>query len=367
MAIEYVEIRDTNRVFIGIIDTAISIIWHSVYYGVGDFEIYAQATEKHLALLAQDYFVTRPDNNEVGIIENIHITRTAQDGDVIVASGRFAKSILDRRIIYNYSNNENNPFILSGKVEENVRNLVNKNAIACPFDSKRDIAILSLGNLADIPTVITDESGKATQIQVSCKNLMNYTDELLKQYGLSARVTLNDDSKMLEYGVFEGTDRSAEVIFSQDFDNLIQSDYEHDTSTERNIAFVGGEGEGIARFFSLVGDKQGIERREIFVDASDINKDYLDEQNIEKQYTDEEYKKMLDAEGKQSISVNTAIDIFTGSINATFGNWILNEDYFLGDIVTLQDNRLGKYAAVRITEVTEVQDENGYSIDAKYE
>ena len=48
MAIEYVEIRDESRNIVGIIDTAQSIIWHSVYNGVGDFEIYAQATEKHI-------------------------------------------------------------------------------------------------------------------------------------------------------------------------------------------------------------------------------------------------------------------------------------------------------------------------------
>ena len=43
MAIEYVEIRNTNAEVIGIIDAAQSIIWHSVYFGVGDFEIYTKA------------------------------------------------------------------------------------------------------------------------------------------------------------------------------------------------------------------------------------------------------------------------------------------------------------------------------------
>ncbi len=367
MAIEYVEIRDTNRSFIGIIDTAISVIWHSVYFGVGDFEIYAQATKKHINLLKQDYYVSRPDSEEIGIIERIHFTSTPQDGDVMVASGRFAKSLLDRRIIYDYSGNENKPFILSGKVEENVRNLVLKNAINCPFDSKRNISVLALGVLSGIPTLISDEQGVATKIQVSCDNLLTFTDELLHKYNLSARVSLNDDTLKLEYTVISGTDRSGEVVFSQDYDNLAQSEYITDSSTERNIAFVGGEGEGIERFFSLVGEKQGLQRRELYVDASGVNKAYKDEQNVERQYTDAEYKEMLDANGEQTLSENKSTDVFSGNINVTFGNWILNRDYFLGDVVTVQDNRINKYAAVRITEVTEVQDENGYNIDAKYE
>lgn len=43
--IEYVEVRSAStREIIGIIDNSKSIIWHDVYYGVGDFEIYAPCT-----------------------------------------------------------------------------------------------------------------------------------------------------------------------------------------------------------------------------------------------------------------------------------------------------------------------------------
>ena len=38
--IEYLEIRDKSRGFIGVIDTATSIIWSEEYYGAGTFEIY---------------------------------------------------------------------------------------------------------------------------------------------------------------------------------------------------------------------------------------------------------------------------------------------------------------------------------------
>ena len=99
--IEYLEIRDkSTRDIIGIIDTAQSIIWKSVYYGVGDFEIYVAATAENIAMLAEDNYVTRIDNDECGIIEHIEITDDSNDGKMIVASGRFVKSILDRRIVY---------------------------------------------------------------------------------------------------------------------------------------------------------------------------------------------------------------------------------------------------------------------------
>lgn len=49
--IEYVEIRGADTRIIGIIDTASAIIWHSVYFGVGDFEIHTAATSEFVDLL----------------------------------------------------------------------------------------------------------------------------------------------------------------------------------------------------------------------------------------------------------------------------------------------------------------------------
>lgn len=124
MAIEYVEIRDINREIIGVVDTANSIIWHEVYFGVGDFEIYAKATPEHLFLLVEDRYVTRPESDNVGIIEKIVIADNIQDGKMIVATGRFAKSILERRLIYKLSGKTNTPTILRGNVEENIRRVI---------------------------------------------------------------------------------------------------------------------------------------------------------------------------------------------------------------------------------------------------
>ena len=49
--IDYVEVRDENLDLLGIIDAFNSVIWNSVYYGVGDFEIYTRATEEAIQLL----------------------------------------------------------------------------------------------------------------------------------------------------------------------------------------------------------------------------------------------------------------------------------------------------------------------------
>lgn len=372
--IDVLEIRNAAREMIGVIDTAKSVIWHSVYFGVGDFEIYAQLTPQHLTLLTIGNYVTRNDNDEVGIIETINVTYSAQDGYMIAASGRFAKSLLDRRIIYKLSGKTNRPSILSGNVEIAARQLVLDNAIACSFDSRRNIPVVGLGALAGLPAVIVNESGNAAQKQVSHDPLLNFTDEFLKEYGYGAKIILNASNKKLLYVVFSGADRSTEntagnspIIFSTDYENLNSSAYSYDTQEARNAALIGGEGEGLQRFYSLLTDgKEGLQLREMFVDASAINQTYIDNDEQEQSYTDAEYKEMLDQAGKKELAAIPAPETFTGEINASFGNWIFNRDFFLGDLVTLQDNSINKYATVRIVEATEVQDENGYSVHVVY-
>lgn len=374
MTIDFVQILDASREIIGIIDTAKSIIWHSVWFGVGDFEIYAPATEEHLQLLSIGNYVTRNNNIEVGIIESISVTNSIQDGAMITATGRFAKSILDRRLIYNLAGNSNKATVLRGKVEVAARTLVANNAIGCSFDARRNFPILELGALANIPEVIVDEAGYAAQKQVSYQNLLEYSDALLKEYNLSSCIILDDDTKKLQYIVRKGYDRSSEnadgnepVIFSKDYDNLSDSEYLYNTTEKKNAALIGGEGEGIARFYSLIAPTEtGLNRRELFVDASSISKKYMVGET-EEEYTDAEYTEMLNTQGKQELAPLTEKESFSGSIIVTAGNYILNEDFALGDVVTVQENSLNKYIDVRITEVTEVQDENGYTVDVVYQ
>lgn len=458
--IDLVEIKNTNRETIGIIDTAKSIIWHSVYFGVGDFEIYAQATEQNVALLQEKNYVTRPNNDEVGIIEKVTVDFTVQDGYMITATGRFAKSILERRIIYKLSGNTNAATILSGNVEIAVRQVVKDNAISCSFDSRRNIPELGLAGLNNLTPVIVDENGNAAQKQVTYKNLLEYTDEVLHEYGLSAKVIYNDSNKKLLYRVYEGTDRSTDntdgndpIVFAVEYDNLNSSSYSYDEISLRNAALIGGVGEGLERFYTLItAQKSGLQLREMFVDAhsqnrdieaselrsaypsgtfsglnfvvngtiiatlvTDLTREYslstlqdkfptgtvsgtkfvvggvtyatavygkdntyiltalgykamldVDGTDGTYSYTTAKYTSILNQQGQQELKDQIVNETFEGNINVSYGVWQYGRDFFLGDIVTVQDNKINKYINTRIIEATEVQDENGYSVDVVF-
>lgn len=374
--IDYVEIRrKEDREIIGIIDNANSVIWHARYFGVGDFEIYAEATAENVSFLSEGNYVTRPNDIEVGIIESVNITDDPQNGLMIAAVGRFAKSILDRRRIYNLSGHVNKPTILRGNVEAAVRSVVANNAISCAFDSRRNMGVLELGASAGIPAIIVDQNGNAAQKQVSYSELLEYTDDVLQEYGIGATILLNDDNGKLQYVCYMGEDRSVDnavgndpIIFAAEFDNLTESSYAFDKSGLKTAVLVGGAGEGTSRFYSIVnGTEEGFERRETWLDASSINRTYEGEGGQEQTYTDSEYEEMLNTAGKQELTLHRITESFDGSLDVTNGVWRLNEDFYLGDVVTVQNNNIGKYANVRITEITEVQNENGYTIDVVYQ
>lgn len=370
--IEYVELRGSDTNIIGIVDTAKSVIWHALYFGVGVFEIHAAATPELIELLKAGHYVTRPDNDDVGIIERIYIPEDVDEGATITASGRFAKSLLERRLIYQLTGSSNKATMLRGNVENAVRKVVNNNAIDCPFDSRRNIAVLALGDSANIPLTFVSVNGLAAEKQVSYENLLTYTDGVLEEYGIGAKCILKNSK--LRYTVYAGADRSRgnssgnmPVVFSKEYDNLTSSEYTYDESTEKNVALIGGEGEGVNRFYSLIGENaSGLQRREIFIDASSISKTYKDSNDVEQTYTDAEYKTMIDAKGKQDITPLVKTETFDGVLDVTNGNYIFGRDFFLGDIVTVENNNIGRYINARICEALECQDENGYSVEVIY-
>ena len=370
MAIDYIEIRAAEtRDILGVIDGAQSVIWHSVYYGCGDFEIYVAASTKNVELLQVGNYATKPYDDEIGVIERVEITNTVTDGKMIVASGRLGKSILDRRHIYKLNEHTNTPTILRGSVETSVRTVVYDNAISCTFDARRNIDDLTLGVFKNYPEIIVDDHGEPAEKQVSFRNLLDYITAVLEEYGMSCTIKLYAEDLKMRFEVFKGIDRSTDntngndpVIFSIEYDNLVESNYLYDVSAWKNAALIGGEGEGSERFYSLIaGTAEGIERRETFIDDSSISKT-ADEVT----YTDAEYNAMLISDGLQKLAALEPLEDFRGTLNVNGGIWRLGEDYNIGDIVTVQDNELGFYVNVRISEITETQDENGYNVDITY-
>lgn len=397
--IEYVEVYAYDAAIsglkmLGVVDDFSSLIWKNVYYGVGEFEVYARATTANMGLLTKGRYLLTPNggDTEVGILERVEISRSPEEGRMITASGRFAKSILDRRIIYTplYDAGEGGngyiwrckPMILSGKVDAAACSLVRDNATNPPLPShllRGDRRLYHMvcneedaaSRYPETITVSTGDAEEDAEKQVTFKNLLDYTDSLLEEYGLAARLELDRGDMLLHYRVFKGQSRTYSdhpagepIVFSEEMDNLASTDYVTDDTGKKTTAFIGGEGEGTDRkcafAYEYIG---GMERREVFVDASSITSEVEEGETAP---TMEEYRKQLEAQGQQTVAQSPAEETLTGQMDLTNSRLRYRIDFNVGDVVTIEDSALGLASDVRILSVTEVQDENGYNIDMEY-
>ena len=372
--IDMVYVLDADRVPLGIIDTAESIIWERLYYGAGAVEIYAPATPDVIAWFKVGNYLYRGDSGETAIIEELRASYTNTGALMLTAAGRNVKSILDRRLIINYDAGTHSitPTVFSGKVEEAARALVSDNIISSS-QAARNVSFIQLGTLAGYPDIITSSGGGAGVKQTSYSNLLEYTDALLEQYKMSGRLTLDPHTGKLSYTVHRGADRSrgntegnAPVIFSQEFDNLISSDYDYNETNLKSTAYIGGSGEGTERFFSAINTSlQGMDRREVFIDASSTSRTYMSG-GTEQQYSDAQYAVMLRTAGMQKMVDYQAIETFNGVVDLATTEYRLYDDVDLGDVVTVEDNTLGVYINARIIKTTEVQDDAGYTVAVEF-
>lgn len=333
---------------IAIIDSAASVIWADRYYDVGDFEIYIPASPKKLSILQEEYYVKRPDSDMVGIIEKINLKTDVENGDYLIASGRDLKCLLERRIIWNQSN-------LSGKVEMILRQLINENIIN-PTITARKISNIKLGSIKGFT--------ETADFQVTGDNLMEKVIELCKAAEIGWKATLTAEGEIV-IDFYRGTNRSYSqsanpyVVFSPTFDNLLTTESQQDITAYKNAALVKGP---TARTVAL-GTASGMDRRELYVDASDIaDTSFL---TADGTLHTESYFRLLTQRGKEKLALAVKSYKISGTAETAL-TYKLNEDYFLGDTVAVE-NEYGIKANSKILEVIECEDQNGVSIIPTFE
>lgn len=326
-------IRNKQLEIIDIIDNYSSVIWTKRYNECGDFEIYIRATPQLLKTLQPSYYVTRNDDDMVGIIERITLTTDTENGDYITVSGRDILSLLTRRtfIKTNYFNNMT--------VENVIRTMINQNCIETS-DPLRKITEISLADSHgyDVETVIN--------MQVTGSNLYDEVIELAKRMNYGLKMTLINNKFVFD--IYKFTDRSFNqsenpyVVFSEEYSNLLNTSYSYDVTNFKNVAVVAGQGEGAERTWEIVGTGENIDRFEMYVDSRDTENEYLSER------------------GQSELMTVAPHETFEGDIE-TRRTYKYKSDYFVGDVVQIC-NEYGLTATTQIIETIENEDENGYTV-----
>lgn len=340
-------VLDTEFKSSATLDIFESLIWTDRYFECGDFEIYTPAESEIMKMLPKGYYLYLKESEHIMIIEDVEIETDVEQGAHLKITGRSLESILDRRIIWGQA-------ILSGSLQDGIKKLLNENVIF-PSDENRKIPNFSFEESTDVRI-----KAIILEAQYYGDNLYDTIVDICKNAGVGFKIVLNGTN--LVFSLYMGTDRSYSqtenpyVVFSPGFDNLINSNYIESTRTLKNVTLVAGEGEGSGRKTTTVylgsSAASGLDRRELFTDASGISQTVEDGT-----LTYAEYISQLAQKGNEELSNNTETVSFEGEVDIS-ATYTYDEDYFLGDVVQV-GNEFGNEARCRITEFVRSQDETG--------
>ncbi len=333
-------IYNPNMEFLGIIDNYTSLLWTRKYYETGTFELQMPFSLSNYALIEEGNLIWKDGSKEAGVIE--YITQVQDStSNMIKAQGRFLSSYLDRRLIkgtYSVSN---------GKVEEVMQTLLNS-ATAIPK--------VECGELQGYTEKVT--------FQATYKNLLTYEQKLSKYADIAYRLRPDFVTKKIYFETYRGLDRTIEqndrerIVFSEGFNNLQSATYTYNTQLEKNVCYVGGEGEGSARTIVIAGDDSlaGLARKEEFLSATDISSDDM---------TTTDYQAALLQRGVDKLNEDAISESFESACYAS-SNFEYKTDYDLGDIVTIKKESWGLQINLRITQIQETYENESMKVELTF-
>lgn len=339
---------NTSLDAISVVDDYESAIWTDRYREYGDFEIYTPVTIDALNMFKQDYYLMNRDSEHVMIVEKLLIKTDVELGNHITVTGRSLESILMRRIVWGQRS-------ISGNLQNGIETLLTENIINPEDEDRRIDNFIFEASTDDRITNLTIDA------QYTGDELYDVIAKLCKEHDIGFKITLNDN-KQFVFKLYMGTDRSYEqtensyVVFSPNFENIVNSNYLESKSALKNVTLIGGEGNGPERRYTTTGTAVGLDRRELFTDARDISTKTEDDVVL----TEEEYTALLKQRGEEKLAETIDVTSFEGEIEATM-MFRYREDFFEGDIVQIE-NEYGHNTKVRILEMTTSENEQGTSV-----
>ena len=303
----------TTLARLGCIEVWVSLYWDEPYNTLTESKLEVRPTQENLELLREGRWLKRSDSNVPMRI--CHRSNENQDANLVCTLFP-ATWIFSKRVSTETVKDEN--------AERAMRRLV---AAMQPWPR------LELGELVGFDTRYT--------AQTSGGSLLEYFGTLGAACDLGFRVVLsgkNTDKKLI-FEVFRPT-ADPNNRFSTKWGNLQGASWAFGDNDYANVAIVQGAGEGENRATVTVGltDAAGADRRELYVDARDVQPD---EEKGETNQSADYLQRLMDR------GTNKLLDqLRTGSIEIS-----LDADLAPGDVAFCTLPELGYKATVRVADV----------------
>lgn len=346
-----IEVLDRSHKLLGIIDEYISFNWSERFREAGVFVLKLHRSTYAQEMLQLERVLAHKNSLRMMVIEKI----TYEEFHMTV-EGRSAESYFARRVVeqsFMPAYNQGAGGYLHG--------LIWRQTGTGTSEGRR--VPISLGTQV-VPSGLpvpysADNTGK---------NLYELVVEMLKETDTGWSVISPNRDGNYRFDMYKGNDYSDSggvgkryIEFSQGFDNLMDSRYVESTSDSANVALVASSEDAGKRLYTTIYKDgktaipvTGFDRREIFVDASQVQR----MKSATEKRSDAEMLPLLQAFGATTLGAKQAYGLFDGDVRTT-ENYVYGSDYSLGDlvqVVTPEGNRV----KTRVVEYT-WQVENGHT------
>ncbi|SKC62630.1 siphovirus ReqiPepy6 Gp37-like family protein [Maledivibacter halophilus] len=328
------------------IDNYESLIFTRKYLKYGEFQLTVNKHKQNTRYLEKgNMILLGNDSNKIGIIRHreINLNEQGKASETLLIKGYTIDHLFTQRIILPPPESDHDS--IKGNAETVIKHYI-KNSIVNALDTNRNISFLNI-----LPN---KNRGINLSWKSRYKNLSEEIQEICSISDIGIKTNLNHETKKIDIDIYEGRDLTinqtvnSPVIFSYEFDNIKTQHYVDSDIGYKNYGYVGGRGEGADRQIVETGKAAGIDRIETFIDARDIT-------------TIEE----LQTRGNQKLAETPQIKTLEGEI-LTYGPFKYEKDFDLGDKVTVQNKSWNLTIDVRITEVTEVYEADGFKLEVNF-
>lgn len=304
--------KDLNRIAI-IGDQYVSCLWSEGYNTVENFTLELVETENYKKKVKPDCYVGRDDRPTLMVIKTVQIL-----GGKVVASGKQATRVLDDVSFIGT--------IESGSmIDTSIKNAYNSSN--------------KYHNVEFADTLL----GVKYPHQISHKSFLSLCQTMCQSEDVGFRAFRNNGVVTIK---FYQPEEKENLVFSEKFGNLTVDSISASTENQKNYAIVLGEGEDDNRIRVDVDLTNGNERREVIVDARDLN--------LEDGESEESYRSRLEARGVEKLLERTK----TLSCAFTPYSDDFGKKYDLGDLLTVYMTDYGITLKARISKFTQKSQNN---------
>jgi hypothetical protein len=321
------------------------------WYDTGQFEIHIHPDKAaaHPLIQKDNIIVINRDGGKAGIVRDFHITEN-RGKQAFVIYGVMADGLTKRRITVPPTEAQRPGALgwdrIRGPAETVMKHYASMNMIT-PYSAKRRIGRLFMAE--------NKGRGQVFPWQTRYEHLHEVLSGIGQFAGMGYGITADVKNKRWVFDAVPGTDRTQEqgavspVTFRMEYANIGDYRYAEDRQNHRTTGYAGGQGEDEKRLTYILGDEhEGMDRHEVFLDCGNA----------------ENINELIYFGGQRLSEFYEAKTVEVSALPRTF---LYENDYFLGDLVTVMITRLGLTIDTRITSVRETWERNtDHTVEARF-